>query len=45
LSKIGGGTYENEAVASLLFMARLLFIIAQIFKRGVEIQTDNELTI
>lgn len=28
-----------------LFMAVVLFIIAQIFKRGVEIQSENELTI
>ncbi|UYQ94422.1 DUF2975 domain-containing protein [Chitinophaga horti] len=28
-----------------LFMAVVLFIIAQIFKRGIEIQTENELTI
>jgi hypothetical protein len=28
-----------------LFMAVILFIIAQIFKRGIEIQSENELTI
>ena len=28
-----------------LFMAIVLFIIAQIFKRGIEIQTENELTV
>lgn len=28
-----------------LFMAVILFVIAQIFKRGIEIQTENELTI
>lgn len=28
-----------------LFMAVILFIIAQIFKRGIEIQTENELTV
>lgn len=28
-----------------LFMAVILFIIAQMFKRGIEIQTENELTI
>ena len=27
------------------FMSVTLFIIAQIFKRGIEIQTENELTI
>lgn len=29
----------------LFFMAGILFIIAYIFKRGVELQTENELTI
>jgi hypothetical protein len=28
-----------------LFMGVILFVIAQIFKRGIEIQTENELTI
>lgn len=28
-----------------LFMSVVLFVIAQIFKRGIEIQTENELTI
>ena len=28
-----------------LFMGATLFVIAQIFKRGIEIQTENELTI
>jgi hypothetical protein len=28
-----------------LFMAVILYIIAQIFKRGIEIQTENDLTI
>jgi hypothetical protein len=28
-----------------LFMSVILFVIAQIFKRGIEIQTENELTV
>ena len=28
-----------------LFMCVVLFVIAQIFKRGIEIQTENELTV
>jgi hypothetical protein len=28
-----------------LFMSIVLFIIAQIFKRGIEIQEENELTV
>jgi len=28
-----------------LFMGGILFFIAQIFKRGIEIQTENELTV
>ncbi|MBQ4819817.1 DUF2975 domain-containing protein [Aquimarina sp. MMG016] len=31
--------------SEFLFMAGIIFIIAFIFKRGVEIQTENELTI
>ena len=34
----GGGT-------EFLFLAGILFIIAQIFKRGIELQSENELTI
>lgn len=36
-SKWGAGEY--------VFMAGLVFIIAQIFKRGVEIQSENDLTV
>jgi len=28
-----------------LFMSVILFVIAQIFKRGIEIQSENELTV
>ncbi|MBN2635649.1 MAG: DUF2975 domain-containing protein [Prolixibacteraceae bacterium] len=28
-----------------LFMAGLVFVISQIFKRGVEIQSENDLTV
>ena len=28
-----------------LFMSVVLFVIAQIFKRGIEIQTENDLTV
>lgn len=28
-----------------LFMGLILLVIAQIFKKGIEIQTENELTI
>ena len=35
---IGGG-------AGFLFMAGIVFVIGQIFKRGIEMQSENELTI
>ncbi|HAC15171.1 MAG TPA: DUF2975 domain-containing protein [Bacteroidetes bacterium] len=35
----GWGTTEY------LFMAGVIFVIAQVFKRGIEFQSDNELTI
>lgn len=31
--------------SEFLFMAAIIFVIAQIFKRGIEIQSENELTI
>lgn len=31
--------------SEFLFMAAIIFVIAQIFKRGIEIQAENELTI
>lgn len=31
--------------SEFLFMAAIIFVIAQIFKRGIEIQTENELTV
>ena len=30
---------------NFLFMAGLVFIITQVFKRGMEIQSENELTV
>ncbi|HEY9048519.1 MAG TPA: DUF2975 domain-containing protein [Ohtaekwangia sp.] len=39
--ELAGGNVQGE----FLFAAGLVFIIAQIFKRGVEIQAENELTI
>lgn len=31
--------------SEFLFMAAIIFIIAQLYKRGIEIQSENELTI
>ena len=35
-------TFSSE---EFIFMARLVFIISQVFKRGVEIQSENDLTV
>lgn len=35
----------NASSGDFLFLAAIIFIIAQIFKRGLELQTENELTI
>jgi Protein of unknown function (DUF2975) len=35
----------NWAAGELLFLAGVIFIIAQVFKRGIAIQTENELTV
>lgn len=40
-----GNLNDSWKHGSFLFMAGLVFIISQIFKRGVEIQSENELTV
>ena len=45
LTKFTETNYLEEASSEFLFMAGLIFIISQIFKRGVEIQAENELTV
>ena len=37
--------FDSGATDNFLFMAGLVFIISQVFKRGVEIQSENELTV
>jgi hypothetical protein len=37
--------YGGYVSGEFIFMAGLVFVIAQIFKRGVEIQSENELTV
>ena len=36
---------HNWYAGEFLFLSAIIFIIAQIFKKGIEIQTENELTI
>ncbi len=45
LSKQVVGLQEQSLSAELIFYAGLVFVIAQIFKKGVELQTENELTV
>jgi hypothetical protein len=45
LLKITGEQPGNEVSGEFIFVAGLVFIISQVFKRGVEIQTENELTV
>ena len=45
LIKKGIAIPENWASGEFLFLAGRIFIIAQVFEKGIEIQTDNELTI
>ena len=40
-----GKKYGSEITGDSIFMAGLVFIISQVFKRGVEIQSEHELTI
>lgn len=45
LLKITGELHGESVSGEFIFMAGLVFIISQIFKRGVEIQSENELTV
>ena len=45
LMKLTGQLYGNWVSGEFIFMAGLVFIISQVFKRGVEIQSENELTV
>ncbi|GAB4016495.1 hypothetical protein GCM10028808_45130 [Spirosoma migulaei] len=45
LLKRTGEIFDSGATDNFLFMAGLVFIISQVFKRGVEIQSENELTV
>ena len=45
LMKITGKLYGNWLSTEFIFMVGLLFIISTVFKRGVEIQSENELTV
>lgn len=36
---------HQDSNTEFLFMAGILFVIAQIFKRGIELQSENELTV
>jgi hypothetical protein len=45
LSKIANEQFGNNTSSEFLFVAGLVFIISQIFKRGVELQSENDLTV
>jgi hypothetical protein len=45
LLKNGLPTTENWISGEFIFLAGVIFIIAQIFKKGIEIQSENDLTI
>lgn len=45
LSKDVAGLEGKEFSADIIVYAGLVFVISQIFKKGVEIQTENELTV
>ena len=45
LSKQIPGLQQNLISTEFLFLAGVIFVFAQIFKKGVEIQTENELTV
>ncbi|WP_297098673.1 DUF2975 domain-containing protein [uncultured Draconibacterium sp.] len=45
MGDIAGNLNANWKHGQFLFMACLVFIIFQIFKRGIEIQSENDLTV
>jgi hypothetical protein len=45
LSKEITGLPENLVSGEFIFLAGIVFVFSQIFKRGVEIQSENELTV
>ena len=45
LLKITGELYGNWISGEFIFMVGVVFIFSQVFKRGVEIQTENDLTV
>jgi hypothetical protein len=45
LLKISGKLYGNWLSGEFIIVVGLLFIISQVFKRGVEIQSENDLTV
>jgi len=45
LTKQGVSIPYNWPAGELLLLAGVIFIIAQVFKRGIELQSENELTI
>jgi hypothetical protein len=44
-AKITGELPGVEVSGEFIFMAGLVFVISQVFKRGVEIQAENDLTV
>ena len=45
LQQTAGIQLAQQDAGLLLFMAGLVFLISQVFKRGVELQSENELTV
>jgi len=45
LKSATGTLYGNWISGEFIFMVALVFVLAQVFKRGVEIQSENELTV
>ena len=45
LMKITSELHGDWVSTEVIFMAGLVFIISQVFKRGVEIQSENDLTV
>jgi hypothetical protein len=45
IEKMTGAFYGTYESGEFIFIVGLVYIFSQVFKRGVEIQSENELTI
>ncbi len=45
LAKVTGESFQKWSAGEFVLISGLVYIISQIFRRGVEIQSENDLTV